>query len=185
MPRDAPHRLQIPKSMATPPFIIDLRSKIGHDPLWLPGVTVVILRDGPVPGAREVLLVRRVDNGQWTPVTGIVDPGEHPHVAAIREAQEEARALIEIESLLNVQAVGPVTYPNGDVTSYVDTAFRASLRDDSPEVGIGDDESQAVAWCNVNELPDMKPRFRAIIARACDDADHGGAASWGPLPGTE
>lgn len=171
--------------MATPPFIIDLRSKIGHDPLWLPGVTVVILRDGPVPGAREVLLVRRVDNGQWTPVTGIVDPGEHPHVAAIREAQEETRALIEIESLLNVQAVGPVTYPNGDVTSYVDTAFRASLQDDSPEIGIGDDESQAVVWCNVNELPDMKPRFRAIIARAYDDADHGGAASWGPLPGTE
>lgn len=53
--------------MATPPFIINLRSKIGHDPLWLPGVTVVILRDGATPGAREVLLVRRVDNGHGHP----------------------------------------------------------------------------------------------------------------------
>ncbi|MEJ4113091.1 NUDIX domain-containing protein [Corynebacterium kroppenstedtii] len=183
--------------MATPQFIVELRAKIGHDPLWLPGVTVVVLRDALEPSSnaleakleapvlstrREVLLVRRVDNGEWTPVTGIVDPGEHPHVAAVREVEEETRARVTIESLLNVQAVGPVTYPNGDVTSYVDTAFRASLREDSPEVTVGDDESHAVTWFPIDALPRMQPRFQAIIQRAADDADHGVAATWGPLP---
>ena len=36
-----------------------------------------------------MLLVKRSDNGAWTPVTGIVDPGEEPAVAAAREALEE------------------------------------------------------------------------------------------------
>jgi 8-oxo-dGTP pyrophosphatase MutT (NUDIX family) len=58
--------------MATPDFVLALREKIGHDELWLPGVTAVVLRGS------EVLLVRRADSGAWTPVTGIVDLGEEP-----------------------------------------------------------------------------------------------------------
>ncbi len=70
--------------MATPDFIVDLRAKIGHDALWLPGVTAVVVRPtigsthgvGSEGGAvDEVLLVRRADTGEWTPVTGIIDPG--------------------------------------------------------------------------------------------------------------
>ena len=34
-------------------------------------------------------MVKRSDNGEWTPVTGIVDPGEEPAVGAVREALEE------------------------------------------------------------------------------------------------
>lgn len=56
--------------MPIPEFIVRLRHKIGHDPLWLPGTTAVVL-DGD-----RVLLVRRSDNGAWGPVTGVVDPGE-------------------------------------------------------------------------------------------------------------
>ena len=52
-----------------PDFVLALRDKIGHDPLWLPCVTAVVRR------ADQVLLVRRADNGHWTPVTGIPDPG--------------------------------------------------------------------------------------------------------------
>lgn len=56
--------------MPVPRFIADLRARIGHDPLWLIGITAVVVR-----GA-DVLLVARADNGAWTPVTGIVDPGD-------------------------------------------------------------------------------------------------------------
>ncbi len=66
-----------------PDFILDIRRMIGTHPLWLPGVTAVIRRDD------EILMVERADNGAWTPVTGIVDPGEEPAVAAAREALEE------------------------------------------------------------------------------------------------
>ena len=66
--------------MPIPDFVRALRKKIGTDELWLPGVTAVIIRDvpegAPITAVPEVLLVKRADNGQWTPVTGIADPGE-------------------------------------------------------------------------------------------------------------
>ena len=64
--------------MPTPEFILSLREKIGHDPLWMPGVTAVVFNEGG-----QVLLCRRSDNGAWTPITGIVDPGEEPAVTAV------------------------------------------------------------------------------------------------------
>ena len=57
--------------MATPDFVLALREKIGTAPLWLSGVTAVVVRDD------DVLLVRRADNGAWTPVTGIIDPAKN------------------------------------------------------------------------------------------------------------
>lgn len=164
--------------MAIPQFILDIREKIGHDPLWLPGVTLIVLRDGE--HGVEVLLVRRSDNGQWTPVTGIVDPGEQPDVAARREALEETCIEVAIESLLGVQAVGPVSYPNGDVTSYMDTAFRARPVSTS-QPRVGDDESVDVRWVPVDNLPPMKSRFTHLIQRAVEDRVHPLAAFWGPL----
>ena len=68
--------------MPTPEYILTLREKIGHDYLWLSGATAVIRRDSD----HRVLLVRRSDNGAWTPVTGIVDPG-----ACARAAQSRPR----------------------------------------------------------------------------------------------
>lgn len=69
--------------MPTPEFITRLRKHIGTELLWLSGATAVIQReeDG------KILLVRRSDNGSWTPVTGIVDPGENPALTVVREAQ--------------------------------------------------------------------------------------------------
>lgn len=142
----------------TPEFILQLREKVGHTELWLPGVTAIVLRDD------EVLLVKRSDNGEWTPITGIVDPREHPHVAAIREAKEETGVDIDVEKLLWVQAVGPVEYPNGDVSSYVDTAF--VCRYVAGQAHPADEESSEVSWFHVEHLPPMKPRFSHLIAAA-------------------
>ena len=55
---------------------------------------------------------------------GIVDPGEDPHAAAIREAAEEAGVQIEVERLAWLNVTEPVTYANGDVTQYIDHTFR-------------------------------------------------------------
>ena len=46
--------------MATPEFILKLREKIGHDPLWLIGVTAFV-----EDGRGRVLLGRRADTGDW------------------------------------------------------------------------------------------------------------------------
>mgnify|MGYP000379500039 CR=1 FL=1 len=52
--------------MATPDFIVSLRQKIGHDQLWLPGVSIVVVDDSGC-----LLLGQRVDSGQWAVVSGI------------------------------------------------------------------------------------------------------------------
>ncbi len=171
--------------MPTPEFILDLRKRIGHDPLWLPGVTAVVVKpvgpDAAVWEVPEVLLVRRADDGQWTPVTGIVDPGEEPHVAAVREVVEETGLHVQVEALLGVGAVGPVEYPNGDVTSYMDTTMRCSVvdpEDATPgdeshfEPRVADDESTAVGWYPISQLPPMQPRFRLVIADAVAQMKH-------------
>lgn len=164
--------------MATPDFIVELRKKIGHDPLWLPGVTAIVVRDipadAPAWATPSVLLVQRADNEQWTPVTGIVDPDEQPHDAAVREVWEETRVAARAEALLGVGAVGPVTYPNGDVVSYVDTAVRLSVSGGEEEAQpvIGDDESINVGWFEVAQLPPMQPRFRLLCADAVAQLRH-------------
>lgn len=55
--------------VATPEFIVEMRKKIGHDLLWLPGCTAVVIHEG------KVLLGQRSDNGNWGLITGIVEPG--------------------------------------------------------------------------------------------------------------
>ncbi|BAU96549.1 NTP pyrophosphohydrolase [Corynebacterium suranareeae] len=162
--------------MAVPEFIVKLREKIGTDPLWLPGVTAVIIRDVP-PGAPfhvvpDVLLVKRADTGEWTPPTGIVDPNEQPHVAAVREVKEETGLDVQVEALLGVGAVGPVTCENGDVSSYMDTAVRCVVSGETDVPVIGDDENTEVAWFPISNMPVTNQRFRMVIADAVAQLKH-------------
>ncbi len=148
--------------MATPDFVLALREKIGHDELWLPGVTAVVLRGS------EVLLVRRADSGAWTPVTGIVDPGEEPAVAAEREVLEEANVVAHVESLSWVKVIDPVTYPNGDRSRYLDLVFRCGWVSGEPFPADG--ENTEAAWFALGSLPevsaDMGERLRIAVIGA-------------------
>lgn len=150
--------------MPTPEFVLKLREKIGTQPLWLSGVTAVVLRgDG---ADRETLLVRRADNGAWTPVTGIIDPGEQPAVAAEREVLEEARVIAVAERLVSVQAMDEITYSNGDRASYLDLTFHC--RYVSGEAAVGDDENTEVRWCRLDALHELSDSFRERIMHAAD-----------------
>jgi 8-oxo-dGTP pyrophosphatase MutT (NUDIX family) len=103
--------------MAIPDFVRDLRRHVGTAQLWLPGVTAVVRR------GEDVLLVQRSDTGEWAPVTGIVDPGEDPGVAARREVREEAGVEVSVDRLAWVQALPTVTHVNGDLATYLDHTF--------------------------------------------------------------
>ena len=85
--------------MATPEFIVSLRQKIGHDMLWLPGVSIVVVDE-----ADRLLLGRRADNGRWAVVSGIPEPGEQPAVAIQRECLEETGVDVEVLAITGVTA---------------------------------------------------------------------------------
>lgn len=109
--------------MPTPLFIADLRQKVGHDLLLLPTV-VVIARD---PGGR-ILFVHDRDAGQWTLPGGIIEPGEAPADAAVREVWEETRVqakLVRIAGVVGGQGC-ETHYSNGDKIAWVATVFSAS-----------------------------------------------------------
>jgi 8-oxo-dGTP pyrophosphatase MutT (NUDIX family) len=138
-----------------PDFVRDLRRSVGHAELWLPGVTAVVVRD------RELLLVRRSDNGEWSPVTGIVDPGEEPGVAARREVLEETGVAVSVDRLAWVQALPTLTHVNGDVATYLDHTFACSYVSGQPHVA--DDESTEVRWCPLDDLPPLRASVRARV----------------------
>ena len=145
--------------MATPKFILELREKIGHDPLWLTGITGVVLND-----ADEVLLVRRADDGRWSLVAGILEPGEQPAIGLTREIQEETAVVVEVERLVSMQSLPPATYPNGDQVQFLDLCFRCRPLHGEPRVN--DDESLEVAWVPLNDLPSLSPREHEAITNA-------------------
>ena len=74
----------------------------------------------------------RADNLRWTLVTGIIDPGEEPAVAAAREIWEETAVQARPRRLLGVEVVGPVTYDNGDESIYLDTSFAFEWESGAP-----------------------------------------------------
>lgn len=155
--------------MPIPEFIVRTREKIGTDPMWVPSVCAVVLRDATddsVWAVPEVLLVKRADNGQWTPVTGIADPNEDAHDAAVREVLEETGIRATPAAILGVGAVGPVTHANGDVASYMSIQLRLEPLDESQEPIVGDDESTEVGWFPISHMPVDDPKWRLVIGDA-------------------
>ena len=152
--------------MATPEYILDLRRAYGQGRLLLPGVSAVVLRDQA--GTRELLLGRRSDNGRWALPSGIVEPDEQPAASLVREVAEETGVDIEVERLALLSTDPEITYDNGDRCQYISMTFRCRYR--SGAATVADDESTAVGWFALDELPDsVTDRDRRRIAVALGD----------------
>ncbi|GGV00131.1 NUDIX hydrolase [Streptomyces litmocidini] len=149
--------------MGTPDFIRELRETAGHQLLFLPGVSAVVFDD-----RGRVLLGKRADNGFWSVVGGIVDPGEQPADCAVREVFEETAVRCVPERVVIVETLRkPVVYPNGDVCQYMDVSFRC--RAIGGEARVNDEESTEVGWFGVDELPEMKRFSYLRIEKALAD----------------
>jgi 8-oxo-dGTP pyrophosphatase MutT (NUDIX family) len=146
-----------------PEFIRDLRHHVGHRPLWLSGVSAVVLNsDG------RILLTHRADTRQWAVVSGVLEPGEEPARAILREISEETGVRAEVQRLTSVDVTPMITYPNGDQTQYLDVCFLARHRDGEPHPA--DDENIAVEWFSPDALPaDLATTSRLRIDKALRD----------------
>ena len=111
--------------MPTPAFIASLRQRIGHELLLVPTVAV-LARDGD----GRMLLVQDQESGLWSCPGGIVEPGELPADAAVRETWEESGVLVELVQLAGIfgREHCANTYRNGDRIAFVATVFNAKRR---------------------------------------------------------
>ncbi|WP_395656259.1 NUDIX hydrolase [Nocardioides sp.] len=141
--------------MPIPPFVAELRALVGTLELWLPAVTAVVLRGD------DVLLTRRADNGEWAPITGILDPGEEPAVGAAREALEETGVVVSVDRLASVGSSPQVVHGNGDLGVYLDLTFACTWV--SGEACVNDDENVEVRWWPADALPPMSDWLRERI----------------------
>ena len=145
--------------MPISPHIAALRAKVGTDRLVAVGVSAVVLDD-----AGHVLLVRDATHGDWMPVGGMVEPGEEPAAAAVREVFEEAGVRCAAEHLVGVYDGPDVTYANGDRVSYLTVAFRcravdATLHPDGEEV-------TDARFFPPDQLPALRPDHARNVAHA-------------------
>ena len=134
--------------MPIPDFVVQLRTLVGTDLLWMPGVSAVVVHDDG-----RLLLGRRSDNGLWAVVSGILEPGEQPAHAAVREVLEETGIVAVVEGLASVSSDSEtVQYDNGDCAQYLDLTFACRAVGGDP--WVGDDESTAVGWFAPDALPE-------------------------------
>jgi 8-oxo-dGTP pyrophosphatase MutT (NUDIX family) len=142
--------------MPISPYLHSLREVVGPRLLLLPGVTAVVFDD-----AGRLLLGQRADNGSWALIAGCMDPGEQPAETVVREVYEETAVHVVPERITSVLTQPPNTYPNGDRTEFVDITFRCHAI--GGEVRVNDDESLAVGWFPLDDLPPINEMNRQRI----------------------
>lgn len=104
----------------------------------------------------EVLMIRRADNNEWQIPGGVVEPGEQPTEAAIRETLEETGILVSIGS-----CTGVYTHTERGIFAFV---FSAQPIDGSLAPSM---ESSEVAWMPPSEaLEKVSDVFRPRISDA-------------------
>ena len=157
-----------------PGFVSLLRAAMGPDVLlWLPGVNAVV-RDE----AGRVLLHCRSDTGEWSLLSGILEPGEDPAAGVMREVEEETGVRVAVERLAAVTVSPRVRHPNGDLAQYLELVF--ACRPAPPgQAGRADgDESLEVAWFPPDALPPVRGSVRERIAIVAADSPQ----AWFRLP---
>lgn len=142
---------------------MELRQHVGHGELWLTGVTAVVTKED------HVLLVKSHDHGLWSPVTGILEPGEQPADTAARESLEEAGVHVVPTKLAQTSVTDLITYPNGDQARFLDLTFLCQWRDGEPKPD--NDEIFAVQWFPQTNLPEMRPHMVSRIEAALSGSD--------------
>jgi 8-oxo-dGTP pyrophosphatase MutT (NUDIX family) len=130
------------------PYFQQLRAKIGHDLLLIPGVAAVI-RD-----ARGRLLLQEKASGEgWSLPAGAIEPGESPEQAVQREVLEETGLVVEVANVLGVFGGRGFryAYPNGDAVEYTVVLFRCMAT--RAASAVLDAETKSLRYFAMTEMP--------------------------------
>jgi 8-oxo-dGTP pyrophosphatase MutT (NUDIX family) len=130
------------------PYFKQLRAKIGHDLLLVPGVAAVI-RDS----TGRLLLQERSSGEGWSLPAGAIEPGESPEQAVQREVLEETGLVVAPTQVLGVFGGRHFryVYPNGDAVESTVVLFRCAV---IRETGAAlDPETKSLRYFAEAEMP--------------------------------
>lgn len=108
--------------------------------------------EGPI----EVALIKTASEGRWQLPKGIIDPGETPETAALREVREEAGILCEIIAPLEViEYWFAAAYDGGPKKRYHKKVHFYLMNFLSGDVEDHDHEVSEARWVEINEASAM------------------------------
>lgn len=109
--------------MVMEPYFRDLRAKIGHDEIIMPGVIGVLFDE-----TRTKVLLEQRGDGEigWSLVGGMQNINESAMTSITREFEEETGLKVEIERLIGVDTNFHHVFPNGDKAQIPVTVFEVT-----------------------------------------------------------
>ena len=133
-------------------YIPYMRKMIGHKRMLTVGLCCLILNE-----KNQLLLEKRTDNGQYCLPGGSLDLDETVMEGVKREVREETGIELNDVSLFMIQSGNKMqlTYPNGDVTDYMDLCFISYVN--SQDIDLNkehDDESSLIAFFDLDKIPE-------------------------------
>jgi 8-oxo-dGTP pyrophosphatase MutT (NUDIX family) len=145
-------------------YLRDLRTKVGHNLLQIPGVAAII-RDSE----GRILLHRRTDDNRWSLPAGAINPGETPAQAMVREVWEETGLCVRPIRLVGVfsgHSGYHHIYPNGDEVECMIALFECEV------VGgdlVGQDgETLELRYFSLDEMPSLVLGYPRELFRGAD-----------------
>ena len=100
----------------------------------------------------HILLVDHINAELWLPTGGHVEPGEHPKIAALREAKEELS--IEGEFLHEDPIFLTITETVGKTAGHTDVSLWYALRGNrNDKVLFDESEFRAACWFHKDNVP--------------------------------
>jgi 8-oxo-dGTP pyrophosphatase MutT (NUDIX family) len=103
-------------------YFINLRAKIGHDEMLMPGVAGVLFDESRT----KVLMEKRTDAEGWGLVGGMQNLGESAVTGMVREFKEETGLDVEVVALIGIDSNFHHVFPNGDRAQIPGTIFEVN-----------------------------------------------------------
>ncbi|MFB5029524.1 MAG: hypothetical protein WJU30_00056 [Candidatus Phytoplasma pruni] len=128
-------------------YIQGLRSKIGKDPIFSPGTSIIVYENN------KYLLQFRKDFQIWGLNGGAMELGENFKEAALRELKEETNLDVVTMNCFKTYTGEDIKiiYPNGDIVYPVVMGFIVSKTEGQPKQQH--DEVSDLKWFNEEDLP--------------------------------
>lgn len=131
-------------------------------PSWTAGAVAVLQRDDG-----RILVVKPVYRVGWTLPGGLVDRGEEPGAAVVREMGEEVGAPVRL--------VGDPMVVIDPVYRRLETAYRVELLDgvDPDALTVTSAELSGLAWHAPGEMPVLEPETDFLLELVREAAEGG------------
>jgi len=135
--------------MSASNYIKNLRSKVGNSTLMISGVAASIL------DADNRILLQEKSSEAWSLPAGMIEPGESPSTAIVREVQEETGLVITPTKILGVFGGKQFRYiyPNGDQVEYTIILMHCSIVRDTGL--IADSETNSLRYFDRISMPEL------------------------------